>query len=340
MSLLAAHFDTSGVSFLIQKRKNNIELVDFPYVYSKGILSNQCTKREFYTYLIEKFLSDRQIKSGTCNILTSGFMDPPEIDLKTKFSVSVVDLIENTDEFVPVYVNSSSFLTKGFVSSYENCRSRNDRQNIEIGVKDRSANLCIFPQVIPADVSSQTNQDSEVYKKIPNNLTFESGRKIVFTGGRFSQKILNKELNYILMLDLLKGYGVFEAFLDNSNALSLFRIMQMYDMSLVPNLYDYIENTGTIIRTGGQAECLLSTGIGDDKFIEIEENKIFVLPLNVENLAKLSVKSSVLGTIDIRTSGGRVGLILDTRTQEESIYSDVKIFNDCVKQFGGILKEN
>ena len=246
MSLLAAHFDTSGVSFLIQKRRNSIELVDFPYVYSKCILSNQCTKKEFYTYLIEKILSDRQIKPSTCNILTSGFMDPPEIDLKTKFSVSIVDLIENTDEFIPVYVNNSSFITKGFLSSYENCRSRDEKENIEIGKKDRVANLCIFPQAIPFDVSSQTNLDSEIYKKIPKNLTFESGRKIVFTGGRFSQKIRNKELNYILMLELLKGYGVFEAYLDDSNVLSLFKTIQMYDMSLVSSIYDYIENSGTI----------------------------------------------------------------------------------------------
>ncbi len=55
----------------------------------------------------------------------------------------------------------------------------------------------------------------------------------------------------------------------------------------------------------------------------------------------MSVKSRDLGTIDLRATGGRIGLVFDTRLNDSgSIYSDVKLFNDCVKQFEAVLKGN
>ena len=115
--------------------------------------------------------------------------------------------------------------------------------------------------------------------------------------------------------------------------------MQIYDKSLVTDAYEYFEKLGSFIRTGGACECLFSTGLGDDQLIEIEENKIFVLPVMLESPARLSIKSRDLGTIDIRTTGGKIGLVFDTRSEERSIYDDVKLLNECVKQFEVVLKE-
>lgn len=338
MSLLAAHFDVSGISFLIKKNASSLEMVNFPYVYSPSILSNQCSEKEFHTYLINKILSDRNIKTSTCDILTCGFLDFPVLDLKTKFSISVSDLIEGSEEFTPVFLNNWAFITKGILNSYSQCRDRVGVIGKDFGEFDQSANSCIYPHAVPEDLSAQTALDSSVFDKLPKGLKFETGRRIVFTGGRFSQEILNKELNYILMLEIMRGYGVFNLYLDSSNAFLLSRLIQMYSKDMMIDVGNYIENTGTLIRTGGAAECLLSTGVGDDQFIEIEENKVFILPLNLENPARLSVKSNVLGTIDVRTHGGKVGIIFDTRTDGSSIYSDVKLFNDCIKQFVNILK--
>lgn len=337
MSLLAAHFDVSGVSFLVKKDKNSTEFVNFPYVYSSGIFSNQCSQKEFYTYLIQKVLSERDIKITTCDILTCGFMDPPDLDLKTKFSIGVVDLLEGSEEFTPVFLNNWSFITKGILNSYSPCKNKSEIMEKDFGEFDYLANSCIYPQLVPEDLSAQTAIDSNVYSKIPKKLSFETGRKIVFTGGRFSQEILNKELNYILMLEIAKSYGVFNLYLDTSNVFLLSRMVQMYNKSAVIDVGNHLENVGTLIRTGGAAECLLSTGRGDDQFIEIEADKIFVMPLSLEGEARLSVKSDTLGTIDVRTQGGKVGLIFDTRKGDTSIYSDVKLFNDCIKQFVSVL---
>jgi len=339
MPLIAAHFDISGSSFYIQKSKKSSEMLNFPYVYSKGVLSNQCTQKEFYKILIEKILSERNINPSRCTILMSGFMDPPEVDLKTKFSIGVVDLIESSDELVPIYINNCSFITKGIVNAYSSCEDDSKGSSGDFGDRDQLANFCIYTNTIPADLSVQSSLDSNLFQRIPEDYKFESGRKLIFTGGRFSQPMMDRELNYILMLEALKGYGVFEVFLDTYNVFSISKTMQMYDRGLDTPYKDYIEKTGTFIRTGGAVECLLSTGVGNDQFIEIEEDKIFVLPLRLQKPAKLSLKSSVLGTIDIRTTGGDIGLIFDTRDENTSIYSDVKMFNDCIRQFKEVLKE-
>ncbi len=338
MSLLAAHFDVSGATFYVQKGKKSAEIIKFPYVYSKGILSNQCTRKEFCKYLIEKVLTDRGIKPSTCDILICGFMDPPDIGIKTKFSVGIVDIIENSEDFIPVFINGCSFITKGVISARTNCEERLKIKEASLEELDHIANLSVFPHVVSQDMSSQTNADEEIVKKIPEKFRFESGRKLVFTGGRFSQDILNEELNYILILDSLRGHGIFDIHLDRNNFYPIFKTMQMYDRDLTPDFQNGLENVGTFIRTGGSTECLLSTGIGNDQFIEIEDNKIFVLPLRLDNPAKLSIKSHVLGTIDIRTTGGNVGVVFDTRVGDNSLYSDVKIFNDCLKQFTNVLK--
>ena len=335
MPLIAAYFDTSLVSFLIKKDKRKTEFLNFPYVYSDGIFSNQCNKQEFYTDLIKKILTENKMKVTTSDVLVTGFLDAPEISLKTKLSIGVMDLIKNTEDFMPVLLNNCSFVTEGIINSFSNCRQvKSVKPNgKDFGEFDYHANLCIYPQIIMNDVSAQTDIDKEIVKKIPSNFVFESGRKVVFTGGRFAQNVVNRELSYILMLESLKGFGVFYIYLDKSNSFILSKLLQMYDREMMPILDEYIEHTGLVIRTGGQAECLLSTGIGDDQFIEIEKDRVFVMPLRLEKPAKISIKSETLGTIDIRTKGGEAGLIFDTRSENVSIYSNIKLYNDCIKQF-------
>jgi hypothetical protein len=339
MPLIAAHFDISGSSFYIKKSKRSSgEMFNFPYVYSKGVFSNQCNQEEFHKTLIQKLLSDRNINPGRCDILLSGFMDPPEIGLKSKYSIGIVDIVESSDELVPVFINNCSFITKGLLSAYSSCENTSDSPRRDFEDGDQMANFCIYPNIVPEDLSAQSNMDSRLFQRIPDDFKFESGRKLVFTGGRFSQPTENRELNYILILETLRGFGFFQINLDSYNVFPISRTMQMYDRDLENPYGEYIERVGTFVRTGGSAECLLSTGIGNDQFIEIEEDRIFVLPLRLEKPAKLSVKSSILGTVDIRTTGGEIGLVFDTRKENRSIYSEVKIFNDCIKQFGEALK--
>lgn len=344
MPLLAAYFDTSVVSFLLKKDKKNIEFYTFPYVYSKGTLSNQCSNKEFYMYLIDTFLSERKIKTKSCDLILSGFLEAPDFIDNSKFTAGIVDVVQNSEDYLPIIVNNSSLITKNIVNSFSNCKedsklSKVSLENKDFGKLDYHSNICIYPQIVSDDLSTQSDIDENIIKKIPTNFKIEGGKKVVFSGSRFAQNICSKELNYVLMLDLIKGFGIYDIFLDTKNAFPLVQLVKMYDKDMEISVEDYLENSGLVIKSGGSIECLLSTGVGEDQFIEIDKDKIFVMPLNVDSTTKLSIKSSDLGTVEIRTLGGKVGIIFDTRTNDESIYSNVKIFNDCVKQFGNSLQE-
>jgi hypothetical protein len=340
MPLLAAYFDTSVVSFLLKKDKKNIEFYTFPYVYSKGTLSNQCSDKEFYKYLIEAFLTERKIKVKSCDLIISGFLEAPNFIENAKFSAGIVDVVKNSSDYLPIAINNSSLISKDIVNSFSYCKEENklSLENKDFGEFDYYSNLCIYPQIVSDDLSTQSDIDENISKKIPSNFKIENRKKIVFTGGRFAQNICSRELNYVLMSDLIKGSGVYDVYLDTKNAFLLIQLVKMYDKDIDISIEDYIENTGIFIKSGGSVECLLSTGVGEDQFIEIEKEKVFVMPLNINSKARLSIKSSDLGSVEIPISGGEVGIIFDTRSNDESIYSNIKIFNDCIKQFGNSLQ--
>ena len=340
MPLLAAYFDTSVISFLLKKDKKSVEFFTFPYVYSKGTLSSQCNEQDFYKHLIEQFLSEKRVKLNSCDVITSGFLNPPEISVRSKFSAGITDVVQNSSEYVPIVVNNHSFISKDTLNSFSKCEDGNklETENNDFGELDYYSNLCIYPQIVSDDLSTQSDIDESISKKVPLNFEIETRKKVILTGGRFAQNICSRELNYVLMCDLIKGYGVYDVFMDYNNAFPLVQLVKMYDKDLDIAVEDYIENTGLYIKSQGSVECLLSTGVGEDQFMEIEKDKIFVMPLKLDSPARISVKSSSLGSVDITTSGGEVGIIFDTRMDNESVYSNVRVFNDCIKQFGGASK--
>jgi len=341
MPLLAAYFDTSVVNFLLKKDKKSVEFFTFPYVYSKGTLSSQCDEQGFYKQLIEEYLSEKKIKINSCDIIISGFLNPPEISIKLKFSAGIMDVVQSSAEYIPIVVNSHSFITKDVVNSFSHCEDGNKLavENKDFGELDYYSNLCIYPQMVSDDLSTQSDIDENISKRIPLNFKIETRKKIILTGGRFAQNVCSRELNYVLMSDLIRGHGVYNVFMDYSNAFPLVQLAKMYDKDVDIAIEDYIEHVGLYIKSEGSVECLLSTGVGEDQFMEIDKDKIFVMPLKLDSPARLSVKSSSLGSVDITTVGGEVGIVFDTRTGNESVYSDVRIFNDCIKQFGSAFKD-
>ncbi|NMB91889.1 hypothetical protein GYA37_03535 [candidate division WWE3 bacterium] len=340
MPLLAAYFDASVVSLLLKEDKKDIEFFTFPYVYSESILSNQCSDKEFYKFLIERFLSERKIKLSSCDLIVSGFLEAPDFIDDSKFKVGITDLIQNSTEYIPIVVNSSSIVTNNFISSFSFCNAEDKgSNNRDFGELDYHSNLCVYPQIVSDDLSAQSDLDKDISKKLPLDFKIGDNRKIVFTGGRFTQNICSKELNYVLALDLIKNPGIYEIYMDTKNVFPLVQLLKMYDKDVDIYAGDYIESTGLLVKFKGSIECLLSTKVGEDQFIEIDKDRMFVIPLKLDLPARLSIKSSALGSTDISTLGGEVGIIFDTRTSGESIYSNVKTFNDCIKQFGNSFKQ-
>ena len=328
MPTLAAYFGTSVLSFLIRNGQD-LEFVKFPYVYSKGLFSNQCSESQFYRYLIETILRERNISLGSCDVSVCGFFEPPDFAFGPNVSCSVVDTISSSDKFYPVFIADSSLITKDIISSYSDFTDRKSKDDIE---PNFFSNLAIFPQVVPSDLSDQANLDENISGKVPNGLTISSDTAVVFTGDRFAQNVTDKGLNYILMMELIKSAGIYNLYLDGNNKVSLINLLDReFDV------LSYTNRVGTFINTTGGVECLLSTGVGDDQFFEVKKDHIYVMPLNSESEVKLSVKSTDLGSREVKVSGGTLGLIFDTREHKGSIYTDVKLFNDLLKQVDRVL---
>ena len=328
MPTLAAYFGTSVSSFLIRNGQD-LEFVKFPYVYSKGLFSNQCTKPQFYRYLIETTLRERKMSLGSCEVSVCGFLEPPEFAFGPTVSCSVVDTISSSNDFYPVFVAGSSLITKDIISSFSSFVSKKSKNDID---PNYFSNLAIFPQMVPTDLSAQANLDEDVSTKIPGGLNISSDIPVVFTGDRFAQNVSDRGLSYILMLELIKSAGIYDLYLDTNNKVSLVNLLEREFDTL-----SYTSRVGTFINTTSGVECLLSTGVGDDQLFEVKKDHIYVMPLTSEGEVRLSVKSADLGSREVKVSGGTLGLIFDTREQKGSIYSDVKLFNDLLKQIDRVL---
>lgn len=332
MSTLAAYFDTSNVSFLFKKDKKHVELFNFPYVYSKGTLGNQCSENEYYQNIIDTFLTQRKTKLSSCDLVISGFNKLPELSTKPKFSVSVENIVGSSDDYLPIMVSNGSFVAPNLRFSYafdtpEGCVNDDVDTNY-------TGNLRIYPQIITDDISIQADLDKELISSLPSDMSLGNKTKVLFSGARFLKSKSNKELIYILILSILNKAGVYDVSIDESNVFPLLQSMKMYDKGLELELEDYVQRCGTFISCTGAVECLLKTGVGEDQFFEIEKDRVSVFTLNLEEPAKLQIKNQTLGTKEINTRGGEVGIVFDTRTTKSNIYSNTKQFNDCIKQFG------
>lgn len=332
MPTLAAFFDTSNASFLFIKDKKHIDIIPFPYVYSKSLFGNQCLEKDFYQHILEAVLTEKNIKIASCDLVISFFNNPLEFSIKPKLKIGLQELVKNCDDYFPVVISGESYLTPNSHLT-STCDSdpipeSSDEQ------RDILENLCIYPHAIANDISVQSQIDKKIISGMPLGLKLDNKNKILFTGARFFQRTFNKELDFILILDLIKKGGIYNVFIDRNNAFPLVQSMNMYDKKLEIDIEEYIENIGTFICCGGSVECLLKTSIGEDQFFEIEKDKIEVVQLKLDSPAKLHIKNSVLGSIEISTEGGELGLVFDTRVSRASIYSNVKLVNESVRQFG------
>jgi hypothetical protein len=331
MPTLAVYFDTSNSSFLLKKDKRNINIYPFPYVYSKSLFANQYLEKDLCKSIIEMVIADKKVKSSTYDMVVSFFSNLPELFKKPKFKVGIQDLVRDCEEYFPVVISGESYVTP---NSFLISTSRNDStDNNSNELNDSIENLYIYPHVISDDISIQGELDKKIVHAMSSGLKTDGKNKILFSGGRFFQRNFNKELDYVMILSLIKKLGVYDIFIDRSNAFPLVQSMKMYDKSLDISLSDHIEGTGTFVCSGGSVECLLKTSVGEDRFFEIEKDRVAVVPLMLDSPAKIHIKSPSLGSLDINTKGGEIGLVFDTRVSRGSVYSSVKLFNECIREF-------
>jgi hypothetical protein len=328
--LLACYFDVSDISFaLLSLDSNNIEFFNFPYIYSPEAFSNQTNEAGFNKEVIESFIKSKKIKISDLEIITVGFMEIPQIDLETKLSQKLISLIREMKGNYPFIVNDFSVLTRDALLSYERCLEKN--QSMDGGEGDELANLSIYPQLIPTDIPTMIGLDKSITEKVNTlELGYTPRQRLTFSGSRFSRPVIYEYIDWILAFDLVRKPGVYEILLDRKNAVPLFELFSKYKPEITLDTKPYLESLGTLINSPGETECLLTSDVDTNQFFAVKKDNFYVVPMLPETGSSLAIKNHTIGNLKEIVAGGRVGLIVNT--SNGSIFDNVRVFNDCVKQ--------
>jgi hypothetical protein len=328
--ILACYFDASDTSLaLLSLDSNNVEFFNFPYKYSQAAFSNQISEAGFNKDIIETFLKNKKIKTSDVEVITSGFIEVPLVDIETKLSLTLVSIIKEIEGFYPFVVNEFSVLTKDAILSYEMCSEKS--QDADGGGSNELANLSIYPQIIPVDLLTSTELDRSISEKVGSlELGYKPHDTLSFSGSRFSRTVIYEYLDWILAFDMVRKTGIYEISLDRKNVIPLFNLIKKYKPEIVLDPKPYIEAIGTLINSPGDTECLLTSDVETNQFFDVKKDGFYAVPMLPDATSSLSIKSHTLGNLKMVISGGRVGLIINTGS--DSLFSNVKVFNDCVKQ--------
>ncbi|RJR27289.1 hypothetical protein C4561_02565 [candidate division WWE3 bacterium] len=337
MPVLAAFIDTQNVNILIFKSYDEYYLYNFPYVYTKEVFSASYSETEFYRSVFEYYCKQHKLKLSDCDVVVSGFLEPPKLELPLKYYVSVFDVIRRISGFYPILVNNYSIFTpQGFYCWNSTDQNMTSGEMIEAEEENFYANMAIYPHLIASDLSTQSDIDQNIMSLLGGSkLRIPDNMPLTFCGSRFTHENMIPELNYMMILNLIQHEGVFDIRIDKYNSSILFALLNIYDSNI--HLEPVPEKEGTVISTFNSLECMVKSEIGTSQLVQLEKNRIFVLPVGSNERPEILLKSHNIDTKELKVSGGKVGLIFDTREVRGTQLDDFKVFNSGIKSFSSAL---
>ena len=332
MPILCSFTDLHGVSLLLYKSPEEFWFKNFPYIYNKAIFSTSFTEDLFYQNLFTSFCKEHDVNLSLCDVLLTGFLEAPKLGIPVKLTKSLYEVFENIKYTYPILINNTSILTTDFCFSSSTLKPH--RKSVEFGDVDEDnyyANLEIYPQIVTNEISTQIDLDSNIAFLMDEKSTLPSGLPLLFCGSRFSRTSIFAELDYLLMLNLIREPGVYEIKRDTFNVTILSALLNIYDRKT--NIKPEIEKSATVISNPSALECMIKTDEGTSQLVQLEKDKTMVVPIPKGNRAKILLKSHLLGTVEHEIIGGDIGLIFDTRVEKRIVIQDVGIFSLGLKSF-------
>ncbi|OGC70704.1 hypothetical protein A2415_03640 [candidate division WWE3 bacterium RIFOXYC1_FULL_39_7] len=337
MPVLAAYIDTQNVSILLYISHEEYYLYNFPYVYSNDVFSASYSESTFYQAVFDYFCKQHKLKLSDCDVVISGFLEPPRLDFNLKYYISLFDLIRRVNGYFPILVNNYSIFTqqgfycwdavKGALSSEEMM----DSEEVNF-----YSNTELYPQLVATDLSTQSDIDRNILGLLGSaHLRIPDNQPLIFGGSRFTQINMVPELDYMMILNLIQQEGVFDIRIDRNNSAILFALLNLYDSNI--NMEPTPELEGTVISTFTGLECMVKSEVGTSQVVQLDKNRIFVLPVGLNERPAIMLKSPNIDTLEKRVSGGRMGIIFDTRENKGRQIDDFRVFNSGIKSFSNAL---
>ncbi len=332
MPFLCSFTDLHGISLLLYKSPEEFWFKNFSYVYNAAIFSTSFTEDAFYLNLFTSFCKEHDVNLSSCDVLLTGFLEAPKLGIPVKLTKSLYEVFVNVKGSYPILINNTSIFTPDFC--FSNSTLKPHRKSVEFGDVDEDnyySNLEIYPQLVTNEISTQIDLDSNIASLMDEKSILSADLPLVFCGSRFSRISIFAELDYLLMLNLIREPGIYEIKRDMFNATILSTLLNIYDEKI--NIRPEITKAATVISSPSALECMIKTDEGTSQLVQLEKDKTTVVPLPKGERAKIMVKSYHLGTVEHEIIGGGVGLVFDTRVEKRLVIQDVGIFSLGLKNF-------
>jgi hypothetical protein len=336
MPVLCSFTDLHTISLLLYKSPQEYWFKNYPYVYNKSMFSSSFSEDTFYQSLFSAFCAEHDVTLTSCDILLTGFLEAPQLGIPVTLTKSLYEVFSGVKGNYPVLINNTSIFTPDFCLSNSILKPRNKAVDFaEVDEDNFYANLEIYPQITANDISTQVDLDSNIVALMDEKSVFSKNMPLVFCGSRFSRMTLYPELDYLLMLGVIRDAGMHEVYQDTMNSLILTTLLGIHDPSAVvaPDLL----RVATVVSSPGAIECMTKPDEGTSQLVRVEKGKTAVIPVIKGERVGVMIKSHHLGTLERNVIGGGLGLILDARSEKRILARDINIFSSSLKSFKGSL---
>ncbi len=298
--------------------RSSVSNAYFEYTYSPYLYSHFYSEGTFNADLINYFLKAHKLKKANTQVIVAGLYDIPKIDFDIAFSSKITQLIKDVAWTYPVMANYQSIITRDEIIYSQKMKGKNTLMS------DLASNMDIYNfsdlsfQISHAIVQSQT---LDLNKALNSDSITIFGELLHHISGQ------EKSLMYKLMLDLVIPIGVYKILFDEKLAFVHKLLLSTSTIEVDGNLLtDATSELCTLINVPGETSCLIESEIGTSQLIDIKAEDVFILPLASQSQVKVLLKNQSTGTRELKVSGGRLGLIIDTRSKSSSTY-DADILN-------------
>lgn len=319
MPILSLKYGSSNVSAVYVNGDEPPVTYFLGYGYSKDLYSHFYSEENFYKDVVEHIVSKLNVQKEGLQIIATGFPDVPAIGQDYASSVTLDALLNEVDDFEYMYLsNDGVFTKKRFISPEDDTSASFGRTEANYLL-----NLNTYKSAFPTRPSDYNLLMAKIWGILNSNRKDDTlklildSKSFVFFGDIFHEDLMSKEFKsiaYLYFVSMVVNPGVFNLKIDSSNLLPHMLHMRKFNVDYKEQ-YEKFEPKvlGTLVNSPGDTSCLVSTELGTSQLLEIKANRVFFIPLDNSASARLVIKSSELGSVERTVSGGRLGVIIDTR---------------------------
>jgi hypothetical protein len=323
MPILSINFGVANVRGVYLSDEGEISDYVINYSYIKEFYAHFYSEKEFYTDITDHFIKKMKVPKRGLQVIATGFPKIPAISYDYSHTLPTEQLFNQVSDFDVVSLsNNTVFTQKAFINFAK-------EERIAYGEAESNylKNLTIYKNVFPSRPSDYNLILSNIWNTV-NKKRSDSQEVILrdlptlFLGDVFSMPPVEgfefEKIAYLHILSIIVNPGIFSLHLDKTNIFPNLFHLKLYRPDL-GYVYDNFkpESLGTLINSPGETTCLIESEIGTSQLVDITVGKLIFIPLDSNSKVRVVVKSSVLGSVEKRVSGGHLGLVLDTRQKND-----------------------